>query len=40
MKNVICFVNRMVLSIGIIYFDIKYIVWLFGYYDVTLQKNY
>jgi len=39
-KNAICFVNHMMLLIDIIYFNIKYIVWLFGYSDVTLQKNY
>jgi len=26
--------------INTVYFNIKYIVWLFGYSDVTLQKNY
>jgi len=30
----------MVLLIGVVYFNIKYIVWLFGYSYVTLQKNY
>jgi hypothetical protein len=39
-KNAIYFVNHIILLIGIIYFNIKYIVWLFGYSDVTLQKNY
>jgi len=34
------FVNRIALLINGVYFNIKYIVWLFGYSDVTLQKNY
>ena len=39
-KNVICFIDYMVLLINDVYLNIKYIVWLFGYSDVTLQKNY
>jgi len=39
-KNAICFIDYVVLLINSIYFNIKYIVWLFGYSDVTLQKNY
>jgi len=39
-KNAICSVDYTALLINGIYFNIKYIVWLFEDYYVTLQKSY